>query len=172
MFCSFAYILCLALQLLVAVITDLMLWNLKIWSYLVKIPSALAHFMNCSAFSLVAISWHVSALAPAHSLKMISSATPSTVIAIGWTSAWTVYLQLLFISFLLTFVLSVALFCSVLVQLNTFLLVTALVCMWLAPSLFQSSYHHHLCHFEVFFEPSFSWRLHSFAFILRWPIHW
>ena len=80
------------------IVTDLMLWKLKIFDHVqllfchLSFLSILVHVITWYAFFSVAISWHLSALAFTHLLKINSSATSSTFHTIDRTSVWFVYL--------------------------------------------------------------------------------
>ena len=61
----------------------------NLWTYVIWLLCYHLSFLsvNCSIYA-VAMSWCLSALASAHSLEMMNSATSSTALPIGWTSAY------------------------------------------------------------------------------------
>ena len=112
---------CLFFVFSFAISTNLMLWKLK-FSLSFCIKFQFCHLSFPVSWCVLQIALHFtcchlltpSALAPAHSLEMISSATPSTVLAITrhlhGLCELPQYLQLLYVTFLLVFVLSMAVF--------------------------------------------------------------
>ena len=66
------------------------LWSLQCQTPVCHLSflNILAHVLDCSALFSDAISWYLSTLLSVHSLNMNNSAAPSTILAMGLTSAW------------------------------------------------------------------------------------